>query len=129
MQDELANLPGDPKACNVIRVVQVMDDSAAHKAGLQMGDLIAGLENEFWRDGPAAIPFGDRIRAKKPNTRIALQVIREGKLVDVEVVLGRRPMMLNQLFLNQTNFDPDAAETAAREAYFRRWLSQRKVPD
>ena len=30
------------------------------------------------------------------------------------------------MFFNGQNIDPDASERAAKEAYFQRWLSQKK---
>jgi hypothetical protein len=35
--------------------------------------------------------------------------------------------MADQMFLNGQNADMEASERAAKEAYFQRWLSQKKV--
>jgi hypothetical protein len=127
MQDEIANIPGDPGPRGVIRVIQVVPGSAAEAAGLKMNDLIAGLNDTIWREASIAFAFGDRIRQFKPNTKVTLKVLREGKLIDVEVKLGRRPLFAENPFLNESDEDIAAAEKAAREAYFRRWLDQRKA--
>lgn len=128
MRDDAANVPGDPKPCNVIRVSQVVAGGAGERAGLQVNDLIAGIEDQFWHEGSATEPFMAKVRSLKPGTKVTLKVLRDGKLVALEVVLGKRPPSLNNFLLNGPNFDPEAIERADREAYFRRWLSQRKLP-
>ncbi|MEO8617587.1 MAG: PDZ domain-containing protein [Luteolibacter sp.] len=129
MRDMIANVPGDPKPRSVVNVMQVLADSAAHRAGLQANDLITGLDDLVWHDGLASLPFSERIRSKKPNSKVTVQLLRDGKLIDLVVVLGRRPPIPNNLFFNDQSFDPGAIERAAKEAYFRRWLSQRKTSE
>jgi predicted metalloprotease with PDZ domain len=126
MQDETANIPGDPKPRSVIRVVQVVPDSAAHQAGLQVNDLIAGLDDKVWRDGGASLPFSENIRQLKPGSRIALRILRNGNMMDVAVKLARRPLVVDNPFLGQQPVDIEAAERTAKDAYFRRWLERRK---
>jgi len=127
MRDELADVPNDPKPRRVIRVVQVMPDSAAQRAGLQLNDLIVGLEDLVWHEGSASLPFSEKIRQLKPDAKVELKVLRNGKLMDIEVTLGRRPLLADNPFLQQRMADLEAAERAAKEAYFRRWLERRKA--
>jgi hypothetical protein len=130
MQDEISNaIPGDPKARSVIRILQVVPDSPAHLAGLKLNDLIAGLEDRVWRDGAASISFMQTVREFKPDTRITLRVVRDGNLMDVPVKLARRPLFADNPFLDESQLDLEAAEKAAKEAYFRRWLNARKARD
>ncbi len=128
MQNDSANVPGDPRPCSVIRVTNVVADSAGQRAGLKQNDLIAGLDGQFWHEELAADPFAAKIKSMKPGKKVKLSVLRDGKLISMDVVLGKRPPSLNGVFLNGQNFDPEAIERADREAYFRRWLSQRKLP-
>ncbi len=128
MQNDTAVVPGDPNPCSVIRVTHVVADSAGLRAGLKMNDLIAGLDGQFWHEVPAAEPFAAKIRGLKPGAKVTLKILREGKLITLEVALGKRPPSLNNQFQNGSNFDPEAIERADREAYFRRWLSQKKLP-
>ncbi len=128
MRDVTENIPGDPKPRSVIHVMQVLGDSAAQRAGLQVNDVIAGLDDLVWHEGPASLPFGDNIRSKKPNSRVVLKVLRDGRLMDLPVVLGRRPPIPNNFLFNDQSFDPEAIERAAKEAYFRSWLSKRRLP-
>lgn len=127
MQDEVAVIPGSANPCAVIRVMQVVPDSAAQRAGLQINDLIASLNGQGWNGGVASVPFGAKIRQMKPNAEVRLKVLREGKLLDIDVKLGRRPLNADNPFLDDRQLDLEAAERAAKEAYFRRWLEERKA--
>lgn len=126
MQDELTNVPGDPKPRAVIRVMQVVPDSAGHQAGLQFNDLITGMGDHVWYEGPATLSFGEKIRQLKPETKVMLKVLRNGELIDIEVKLGRRPIFADNPIFEQRQEDVDAAERAAKEAYFNRWMERRK---
>jgi hypothetical protein len=126
MLDELANIPGDPKPRGVIRVTLVVADSAAQRAGLQVNDLIAGMGDLVWHERAASLLFREQIRQLKPNTKVTLKVLRNGKLMDLEVTLGKRPLMADFLLFDPRQVDPEAAERVAREGYFRRWLERRK---
>lgn len=124
-QDEITN-PGDPNLKIVIRVTQVVPGTPAQKAGLQVGDLIAGLEEEVWSTGGAWNPFCAKIRETKPDTSVTLKVMRAGKLVDIAVKLVRRPLGADIQFFDERQFDPEAVEREAKDAYFRRWLESKK---
>ena len=127
MQEELANVPGDPKPRGVIRVMMIMPDSPGHRAGLQFNDLIAGVGDEVWREESVLLLFREKIKQFKPETKILLKVLRNGNLMDLEVKLGRRPPLADNPFFGGNQQDLDAAEAAAKDAYFRRWLDRRKA--
>jgi predicted metalloprotease with PDZ domain len=127
MQNEIAKVPGDPRARSVIRVTAVMPDSAAEAAGLQVNDLIAGLEDDVWHLGLASQAFSDRIQKLKPGTKVKLKILRDGKLLDVEVKLGKRPFYADDPFFGGLHENLEAAEREAKEAYFRDWLERRKA--
>ena len=128
MLDEWAKegIPGDPKPRGVIRVILVVADSAAQQAGLQVNDLIAGMDDLVWRERAASLLFREQIRQLKPDTKVTLKVLRNGNLMDLEVTLGRRPLTADILFFDPRQLDPEATERVAKEAYFRRWLERRK---
>lgn len=126
MKDEIANVPGDAKPHRVIRVTQVRRDTPARQAGIQLNDLIIGLNGQVWHDEDASLPFRKKIRTMKPNTIVALKILRDGELLDHKVTLARRPVLAEMPFFNGQNFDPEASERAAKDAYFRKWLSQRR---
>jgi len=126
MRDEVLAVPGDPNPRNAIRVVEVRMDTPGQRAGLQLNDLIVGLEGEVWRGVDASPLFREKIKSMKPNSTAGLLVLRDQKVIELGVTLGRRPLMADVAW-NGQNVDPDAGERAAKEAYFRRWLAQRKL--
>ncbi len=123
LKDEISDVPGEPKPRNLIRVTMVQAGTPADRAGIQIGDLIAGVGGELW---PEEV-FRQKILMMKPNTKVDLGIVRNGVLISLQVILGRRPLSVGNGFFNGQNIDPEAAERAAKEAHFRRWLSQRKL--
>jgi len=125
MGDDVVVIPGDPKPRNAVRVLDVRVDTPAQQSGMLVNDLIVGLEGETWRGVEASPVFREMIRKMKPSTVARLTVLRNGELIELKVTLGRRPLMAD-MFFNGRNADLDAAERAAKEAYFQRWLSRQK---
>lgn len=126
MQDEQAQVPGDATPRAVVRVSLVMPKSPAEKAGLKNNDLIVAVEDKIWRVLPVIMPFSDEIKKHKPGSRILLTILRDGKLIEVPVILARRPLEADNPFLGRL-LDIEAAEEAAREAFFQRWLKDRRA--
>lgn len=125
MDDRVMEVPGDKRQRWVVFVVEVVPGSAAAKSGLQAGDAVATLEGESWPEAWAR-QFSDRIRKRKPGTRVRLGVLRGGVLEDMRVELGRRPFELDAFF---PEMDPEARkamEKQAMEAHFQRWLLEKK---
>jgi hypothetical protein len=129
MQEEKALVPGEENPRNVLRVIQVLQDSAAQAAEVKLNDLIAGLDDKVWREEAALMPFMNHVRQFKPGHRVMLRILRDGKMIDLPVKLGRRPPNADNPFLGQRKADVEAAERAAKDAYFRRWLERRKARD
>ncbi|HUK29608.1 MAG TPA: DegQ family serine endoprotease [Candidatus Acidoferrum sp.] len=66
-------------------VADVTPDSPASKAGLRRGDVIIGLNGQTMAD------FSElrlRIAESAPNTTVNLKVVRDGKQIDISVMLG-----------------------------------------
>ena len=126
IKDDIVTIPGDPKPRHAVRVVEVRADTPGQKSGILLNDLIVALEGEIWREVEATPAFRESIKKMKPTTVTRLTILRDGVLVDLRVTLGRRPLMAD-MFLNGQNANLDATERAAKEAYFQRWLSQRKA--
>lgn len=129
MGDECLSVPGDPTLRMGIRVLGATAGSGAEKAGLDVGDLIVGLNDAvwYWYEGRASLPFRDEIRKLKPKSRISLKVLRDGLVSELEVELGRRPDYLDDLRLNRQLLDLEAADKTERDAYFQQWMEQRKA--
>lgn len=126
--NEIVKIPGDAKPRMAIRVIQVMPESAAELAGLQVNDLIVGLGDDKWHEGLAYDLLRERIRQLRPETRVMLKVLRNGRMMEIAVKLGRRPLQADMMFFDPRQVDLGAAERAAKDSYFRRWLERRKLP-
>lgn len=127
MRDDTMLVPGDQERRKVIFVLRVMPDSAAEKAGIGAGDIIAGADGEKWRDGEATKQFRSMIQGKKPRTKVMLSVLRDRELENVEIVLGRLPQEAEAAFRRG---DPELAEAAAkkaREEHFEAWLKRHEA--
>lgn len=127
LQDEIQAIPGDSKERSVIRVTYVHLASPGERAGLRSNDVLTGLNGESWYDVKASTLFQAEILKLKPGSRVKLNVLRDAKLMDLEVTLARRPPIPvnQQANLEMTNLE--GFERAAKEAHFREWLRQRKM--
>ena len=124
LKDEISDIPGEPKPREVIRVLMVKADSPADHGGIRQNDMIVGVNGEIWQE----VIFRANIRKMNPNLKVDLKILRDGVWVDLKVPLGRRPANADGWIFPGQTYDPEAAERAAKEAYFRRWLSLRKLP-
>lgn len=128
MLDVFVVVPGDPVQRAGIRVGQVVDDSAASAAGLLAGDVIVGIGDEVWREIPITDKFGRQIRNLKPKTKVNFKVLRDEKLLDIEVILRRRPPIpVNPFLLDEAQADVEALSKAEQESFFRNWLKARQL--
>ena len=77
---------GDPNdAACVIR--QVMPDSAAYKAGLEVGDVVVSFNGQPIRSFPH---LAETVRLYRPGDTIPVSIKRAGSSMEVSVVLQRR---------------------------------------
>jgi len=68
-----------------ILVSQVTDNSPADKAGLKVGDLIVRYQD---KEVSEVGDFRNRIAMTPPGSKIRLTVLRNGKQLDVDVIVG-----------------------------------------
>jgi membrane-associated protease RseP (regulator of RpoE activity) len=123
LKDEIVEDPDERGSRAGIRVTQVQPNSPAERAGIRLNDLVVGINGEVWHDAL----FRANVRMMKPNMKVDLKILRDGELVNLKVTLGRRPLSADTPFFPGQSIDPESIERAAKEAYFRRWLSQRKL--
>ncbi len=123
LADEIAVIPGEATPRELIRVLQVQPNSPAERAGIRPNDLIVRINREMWHE----TLFRENVRMMRPNTGVDLKLLRDGEILDLKVTLARRPLSADTLFFNAPTDNSGALERAAEEAYFRRWLSQRKT--
>jgi predicted metalloprotease with PDZ domain len=127
MNDRMVRMPGNQPDRWAVVVTEVVADSAAAKCGLKAGDAIVGLNGQTWQQ-EASKPFSEQIRKRKPGTRVNLRVLRDEGLQDLRVDLGRRPADADQFIPNMDPEGQQALEQKAKEAYFERWLLEKKGP-
>ncbi len=105
VDEDLAASLGLPKKRGEI-VQTVQDDSAAAKAGLKPGDIIAKING---KDVTPDQSVSFLVANLEPGARVPIEVLREGKRVSVTAVLGKRPSEAELRQQAQT-FDPDSEE-------------------
>ncbi len=66
----------------------VENGTPADEAGLQVGDAIIGVDGDRVN---SAISLVGQLRERRPGTEVTLQVVRDGKTLDVKATLGTRP--------------------------------------
>lgn len=69
-------------------VAHVLRDGPAWQAGLRVGDIVVGIDNEKVED---AIGFLNQIAPYRPGEEVTLTVVRDGKQRKVNVIAGTRP--------------------------------------
>jgi serine protease Do len=74
----------DLKDANGAVVSEVQPDSPGGRAGLKVGDVITGLDGKKVTD---AGQLQAEVSSKHPGTKVTLDVLRDGKSVDVPVTL------------------------------------------
>ncbi|MEA3332363.1 MAG: DegQ family serine endoprotease [Pseudomonadota bacterium] len=65
-------------------ISQVIEDSPAARAGLQVGDIILSVDEQKVEE-MRRLPR--MVAAKKPGTKVKLKVLRMGKILEIEIVL------------------------------------------
>lgn len=77
---------GRKHGCGGAVILRVAEGQAAHRAGVQPGDVVVGVDGQAVGE---AATLHDRIVRSKPGTRLALHLLRGGQPLDpVEAVLG-----------------------------------------
>jgi serine protease Do len=79
---------GLDKDAKGVAITQVVEDSAAEKAGLKRYDIIVELDGEPVENGNE---FLNRVAMLKPGTKVKIVVIRDGKRKTFTAKLEKRP--------------------------------------
>ncbi|MCS7062012.1 MAG: PDZ domain-containing protein [Anaerolineae bacterium] len=84
---------GEQPSNQVVVVRKVLQDSPAHRAGLQPGDIIHSVDGTPLTE---EVTLTDQIIRKKPGSIVALEVTRKDKKTHFKVTLGERHVSLRQ---------------------------------
>jgi serine protease Do len=103
LTDDLAKSFGVPKGKGEL-ISRVEPGEAAAKAGIKQGDVIVKIDGKDVTPDQTLSYLAANVR---PGSRIAVELIRDGKPMTVQVTVGKRPPE-EQL----GGFDPDADEGA-----------------
>ena len=105
-------------------VAEVTEDSPAEKYGLKRGDVIVKYNGKTIRN---ADHLKNEVGLSAPNTRISLEVIRDGKRKTLRIKLGSRPSQAyassgytdtgNSLGVKVENLTPKMAERFGYDRY------------
>ncbi len=117
--------PGEVARVHAVQVTTVRKKTPASLAGIQAGDMIVRLDGKGWADESSPNEFSGQIAARKPGTTVKLGIVRDGKWVEFDAVLVRRPVSLQNLRFGIPGVDEAAEERAAIDAYFNDWLNER----
>ena len=71
------------------KLTAITPESPAAKAGLKANDIVATADGQPVKDYAA---LTNLLRSHKEGDRLALQVLRDGKTVDMAVTLEERPL-------------------------------------
>lgn len=81
-------------------ILEVLPGSAAEKAGLKQNDLIISISGKKIT-GPQEL--SETIKAKKPNDKVDVQYVRDGKTQSVSVTLEARKSMSRVITMQRPN--------------------------
>nr|WP_208417813.1 Do family serine endopeptidase [Sphingopyxis panaciterrae] len=104
VDEDLAAALGLPKDRGEF-VQRVEDDGAAAKAGLKRGDVVTKVNG---KDVTPQQTLSYIVANTKPGTRIPLEIVRDGKTMTLNAIVGTRPP---EEQLAGTNFDPEEEQT------------------
>lgn len=134
MQETIIREEGKEARVGVM-VTSVQAGTAGEKAGLQMNDIILGvdkmdfaeigirpnqLQQGFRMTSRVVTRFGEYIQSKQPGDEITLYLKRGNKRIDLKVILMKRPPEADMDALGRRLFDREKE----KRDYFNKWLDE-----
>lgn len=116
VDEELAESFGLEEKGGVL-ISQIVDDSAAEKAGLKEGDIVVEMDGKTVEKTAA---FRNRVAATPPNTKVKLKVFRNGKYKNIVAVTKEMEdgdVFASSEILDKLGFSVEHADSEAG----RRW--------
>ncbi len=96
--EDLAKSFGLEKAKGIL-VSETQPDSPADKAGIRQGDVLLSLNGIELKD---VADLRNKVALVIPGTEVAVQLMREGKPLDINVEIGEQPADFGNLAQKQT---------------------------
>ena len=97
------------KTTNGVIVSQVLKDSPAEKAGLQQEDVIQSMNGQPLAN---SVELSTRIASDSPGSDVVLGILRNGKMLDVTVTLGKLNPKAQELAQGVTTYEDLGLEVA-----------------
>lgn len=113
-----------------IRVIDVEDNTPARLAGLKAGDVLLGINERVLQAGENSLTVTQIIMGFKPGIKVSVTLFRDGKVVVVPLVLGKRPAAADLLLGFGERPSPEMAaamEKSAKDKYFQNWLARKRA--
>lgn len=101
-------------------VADVMESSPAEAAGLEVGDVIRALNGGGWKVPGAVEDFQEKIADMRPLTKVVLSVARGEEILNIKMVLGRRPVE----DLNMVRGNLALLDKQRKNEHFQLWLKR-----
>jgi len=118
-----ARVPGEGEdARELITITRVLRDTPAREAGLRPGDMIASVDGIDLAEDDALPSFQEMIKEMKPGKPTRFGIVRDGELLEIEVILGRRPPEAAEHMLGHPMADMNELARQDRDRFFREWL-------
>ena len=120
---ELSEALKMPKTTRGVRIAQVYPRTPAQKAGMLAGDILFRIDGQIiqaYRTEDAEV-FGNMIKEYKPGSLALFSGMREGKKLDLNVTLEKRPDPSNEL----PDYEEETFEFTVRELSFGDRISKR----
>jgi S1-C subfamily serine protease len=117
----LVPLPGEDPPREGILIKEVRPGTPAHEVGLLVGDIIVSLNG---LGASATEELTARISAMKPGTEVELKIRRGDEVFDQKLRLMRKPPQIDFNQFLPDIFDIEGSDRAAKDAFFRDWMSR-----
>lgn len=117
-----------------IRVLRVIPDMAAERAGLKVNDVVVELDGKGWGNENPLDDFKERVGGLVPGTKVQLKVLRGKEVQEFELELVSRPWSAPLPEVGQLRLQRVPAfgqmyltEDQARDQVFKEWLGTQKL--
>ena len=106
----------------VVLVTAVVKGSPAEAFGLKQGDALWRVDQQtFNRNAIASLQFIKIVTSKREGDTILVDLVRDGKQIQVKLVLGAMPVELERENNRRLRKDPELD----KENYFSNWLQNK----